>query len=84
MAQINRFRFTNKDDVLEAGHLSLRAGLIANALAGNDLLVATTRGVFNAGLLQLAQGNDRLEGISRIEVADERMLGIENEGKIRL
>jgi hypothetical protein len=35
MAQINRFRFTNKDDILEAGHLSLRAGLIANALAGN-------------------------------------------------
>jgi hypothetical protein len=84
MAHINRFRFTTKDDVLEAGHLSLGAGLIANALAGNDLLRATRRGVFNAGLLQLAQGNDRLEGISRIEVADERMLGIENEGKIRL
>jgi hypothetical protein len=83
MAQINRYRFTQKDDLLVAGHLSLRAGLSADALAGNDFLISARRGVFNAGLLQLAQGNDRLEGTSRVEVADERMLGIDNHGKIR-
>lgn len=84
MARISRYRFTNENDVVEAGRLSLEDGLTTNALAGSDLLRARRRGIFNAGLLRLAKDNDRVEGISRPEVAYRRMMGIENKGKIRL